>query len=293
MNRQQPVFLLWLWQSRNGWREGAGYSPEIIAGVRHQLSVAVPECRVVCIADECYHEELYARRVEFYPLWDIHGGDRLSRHGFDCHARLGLWGEPGQRMRERLGFDIVQWLDADVMISPQAGPVLLKDWHEQPEMFWVPRSLYDLSGIFAFGKNKGTWLGINGSMARLQLGSKPQWWEALKDPAWVAETEAHICGSDQAALTRLALEERGEEWRTGNPAIFDLPSFGKSVQPYGQTNQWEVAFFPYDLDTDFTKPWLSANAYLKREWRILCGFATEAEVRAEMHPGLRRYRGKR
>ena len=108
-----------------------------------------------------------------------------------------------------------------------------------------------------------------------------------------AETEASICGSDQAAISRLLLEEMGEDWRAGNPAIFKAPHFGKEVVPWGMGAAGEVEYFPYDLDTNYTKPWLSDNAYLRREWRVLAGLATDAEQRAECHPGLRRYMGKR
>lgn len=253
---------------------------------------AVPEARVVCIADEEYRPELEARGVESFPLWDTHGQARGLRKGFDCHARLGLWGEPGERLAEYLGHDQVQWLDADVMVKRSAREALLTQWETASELFWIPRSVYDLSSVFVFGENQQTWLGVNGSMARLRLGSRPDWWKILANDAWVKETEAHICGSDQAAITRLLLEERGIEWRVGTRAIFDVPRFGDKVIPYGCTNRWEVAFFPYDLDTNFTKPWLSGNAYLRREWRILAGLATEAEQRAESHPGLRRYMGK-
>jgi hypothetical protein len=289
----RPTFLTWLWQPRGGWREGAGYTPEIIAGVQYMLAMAVPGCRHVCIADTVFHDELERRSVEPFPLWDVHGQDRLARHGFDCHARLGLWGEPGSRLAEYLHAPVAQWIDADVMIRRHASATLIDRWDEQPEMYWIPRSHYDLEPNFKFGLNTGTWLGVNGSMVRLTLGAKPRWWEALADPQWVAETEASICGSDQAAITRLLLEDMGQDWRHGNKAIFNAPRFSELVVPWGMGRIGDVEFFPYDLDTNYTKPWLSDNAYLRREWRVLAGLATDAEQRAECHPGLRRYMGKR
>ncbi len=296
----RPVFITWLWNARGGWRTNAGYTPEIIAGVQHMLAMAVPGCRHVCIADLEYHAELERRSVEPFPLWEVYGGaDRLSRYGFDCHARHGLYGEPGARLRKILSGDTVQWIDADVMVKRTAGAVLTQDWDAWPEMYWVPRNPGELEKNFTFGQNQGTWLGLNGSMVRMQLGSRPDWWEKLGNAAWVAETEARICGSDQAALTRLVLEEMGEDWREPNRAIFSVPRFGDKVIPYGNPGQWEVAFFPYEPFTpsgrpsDYTKPWLTNNAYLRRQWRVLAGMATEAEERAEANPvmmrKLRRY----
>jgi hypothetical protein len=291
--RSRPAFITWLWQPRGGWREGAAYTPEIIAGVQHMLIHAVPGHRHICVSDPIFHDELERRGVEPWPIWDVHGRDRTSRHGFDCYARLGLWGGPGEAMARVLGLDIVQWIDADVMIRRTAGPILLEDWDDKPEMFWIPRNALDMGSTCKFGSNVNTWLGVNGSLCRLRLGSRPAWWNALKSEAWVAETEAKICGSDQAAITRLLLEEIGEDWETGNPAIFRAPHFSGQVVPWGMGAAGEVEFFPYDLDTNYTKPWLSDNAYLRREWRVLAGLATDAEQRAECHPGLRRYMGKR
>lgn len=291
----RPTFITWLWNAKGGWRHDAGYTPQIIAGVQYMLAMAVPGCRHVCIADKEYHAELERLSVEPYPLWSVHGRSRTARHGFDCHARLGLYGKPGERMAKALSLDIVQSLDVDVMIRRTAAPALLDRWDEQPDMYWVPRQIGDLEPNFKFGKNTGTWLGVNGSMFRLRLGSRPEWWQAIRSPEWVAETEAVVCGSDQAALTRLLLEDRGEEWRTPNRAILEVPKFGDKVLPHGHPGQWEVAFFPYDpftaagTVTDYTKPWLSGNAYLRREWRFLAGMATEAEQRAVVHSGLRRY----
>jgi hypothetical protein len=290
----RPTFVTWLWNARGGWRHDAGYTPAIIRGVQYMLTMAVPGCRHICIADTEYHAELERLEVEPYPLWDVHGRSRTDHYGFDCNARLGLWGEPGERLAAYLNTQQVQWLDADVMIRRGAAGALLDRWDEVPEMWWVPRTP-DLPSIFKFGHNVNTWLGVNGSMVRLVLGSRPAWWEALKSPGWLAETEARICGSDQAAMTRLLLESRGQEWRTPNQAIFEVPRFGDKVQPWGQPGQWDVAFFPYDpftadvTVTDYTKPWLSNNAYLRREWRVLSGIASEDEVRAETHPSLRRY----
>jgi hypothetical protein len=284
-----PVFLSWLWNPRGGWRDGAGYTPEIIQGLQHMLRKALPGVRHICIADEEFRVELIQRGIEFWPLWGTHRRKRTWNHGYDCYARLGLWGTPGAEMAEVLGLDVVQWIDADVMIRPTAGPVLIDRWNEQPEMFWVPRGTYELQPIFKWGKNVNTWLGVNGSMCRLRLGSKPHWWNALKDAKWIAATEAKICGSDQSAMTRLVLEEMGEPWQQGTEAILRIPNFGPKVQPHGMGSGWEVAFFPYDLDTDYTKPWLTNNAYLRREYMVLAGRATEAEERAVAHPGLRRY----
>ncbi len=291
-----PTFVTWLWNARGGWRHNAGYSPAIIQGVQHMLQKAVPGCRVVCVADEEYESELTQRGVEWFPLWSTHGQERTSSHGFDCHARLGLYGQPGLELADYLGTDVVQWLDADVMIQPRALETLTTKWDTQPEMYWVPRGNEHLDGNFAFGKNAGTWLGVNASMVRLRLGSRPDWWQALASPAWIAETEARICGSDQAALTRLLLEDMGEQWQTGNQAIMRVPSFDKArVVPYGmQPGQWDVAFFPYDPYTaagnlsNWTKPWLTKNAYLAQEWRVLNGMASEAEVRAQGNPLMQR-----
>lgn len=292
----RPTFLTWLWNARGGWRHDAGYSPAIIKGVQHMLMHAVPGCRHVCIADPEYHAALEALEVEPYPLWPVHGRQRTARHGFDCHARLGLWGEPGDKLARYLNTEVVQWLDADVMIRRTGGPTLTEQWEERPDMYWVPRKPSDMQAAFTFGNNINTWLGVNGSMVRLRLGSRPNWWQFLDDPVWIAETEARVCGSDQAAITRLLLEERGEDWREPNDAIFRVPRFGDKVVPWGMSAaQWEVAFFPYDpftaqgTITDYTKPWLTNNAYLRREWRVLAGMADEAEVRAENHPSLRRY----
>jgi hypothetical protein len=256
------------------------------------LEAAVPGCRHVCVADPEYSSELLERGVDTWPLWSTHGRDRLERHGFDCQARMGLYGEPGREMGEALGIDIAQLLDLDVMIQPHAGPTLIERWDECPAMYWVPRGNEHLESNFQFGTNKATWLGVNSSMIRLRLGSRPDWWQALASPAWVAETEASICGSEQASLTRLLLEEMGEDWRSGNQAIMRVPCFNKAkVVPYGMhPGRWDVAFFPYDPFTasgavsDFTKPWLSKNAYLNRQWRVLAGMASEAEARAQSHP---------
>jgi hypothetical protein len=294
---RRPTFLTWLWNARGGWRSNAGYTPQIIAGVQYMLAMAVPGCRHVCIADEEYHAELRALSVEPYPLWDTHGRERGARHGFDCHARIGLWGEPGARLAEELGTDIAQWVDADVMIKRRGGNALIDKWEDEPERFWVPRSHRSLDIRANFGSNVSTWLGVNGSMVRLKLGSRPDWWERLADLEWVAETEARICGSDQAAITRLLLEEMGEDWREPTARIFDVPKFGPTVVPYGQAGSWDVAFFPYDpftgsgRPTDFTKPWLTNNAHLSLQWRILAGMATEAEQRMGMHPLHKRRMG--
>lgn len=292
-----PIFLTWLWNARGGWRNGAGYTPEIIAGVQHMLERAVPGCRHVCLADVEYHPALEALGIEAYPLWETHGRERTSLYGFDCYARLGLYGEPGARLSEYLeGASVVQWIDCDVMIKPHAGSALLERWDDAPEMYWVPRNPSALDKIYTFGKNAGTWLGVNCSMVRLKLGSRPHWWERLADETWITETEARICGSDQAAITRLLLEEMGEEWREPNQAIFKVPRFGAKVIPYGNPGAWEVAFFPYEPFTpsgrisDYTKPWLTNNAYLRREWRVLAGMATEGEERAAQHPLARRLR---
>lgn len=296
----RPVFLSWLWNARGGWREGTGYTPQIIQGLQHMLAKAAPDARHICISDPEYHAELVERGVEVYPLWETHGRSRTERHGFDCYARLGLWGEPGERMARELDIRTVQWVDCDAMILPTAGPVLLEDWLEVPEMFWMPRAVRELEETRCkFGDNAGTWLGLNGSMVRLELGSRPEWWHRLESQEWIAETERHICGSDQAAMTRLLLEERGLEWREPNRALYEVPRFSDKVVPWGVVGQWEVAFFPYDPftptgeRTDYTKPWLSANAYLARQYRVLAGFGTEAEQAAECHPGLRRFMGKR
>lgn len=290
----EPVFITWLWNSQGGWRHNAGYTPDIIAGVQHMLRKAVPEARHVCICDEEYRVPLIERGIDFCILWDVFGAKRTARHGFDCHARLGLYGTPGLELAEYLGTDQVQWIDADVMVRPSARAALLDRWDSEPEMYWVPRQIGKLEPIFKFGANTDTWLGVNGSMVRLRLGSRPDWWKALQSREWIAETEAKICGSDQAALTRLLLEERGEEWRVPNDAIFKVTRFGDKVTPWGLPGAWEVAFFPYDpltpegRPTDYTKPWLTENAYLRREWRVLAGMATEAEQRAEENPALRR-----
>lgn len=295
----RPTFVTWLWNARGGWRSNAGYSPEIIAAVQHMLALAVPGCRHVCISDPEYHAELERRSVEPFPLWETHGRERGERFGFDCHARLGLWGAPGEKLAKAINADVVQWVDADVLIRRTAGPALTKDWDTVSEMFWVPRSHKDLDIRARFGDNDGTWLGVNGSMARVPLGSRPEWWERIGNPAWVSETERYICGSDQAAITRLLLEERGIEWREPTKAIFDLPRFGDSVVPWGVSGRWEVAFFPYDpFRPDgtpglFTKPWLSDNPTLRQEWRVLGGMAEEAEERTYLnHPLYRRRRIK-
>lgn len=283
------TILTWLWQPRGGWREGAGYSPEIVGAVDYMLKKAVPDVRHVCISDPVYHAGLAERGIETFPLWDVHGLDRLTSHGFDCYLRLGLWGEPGAELAEKLGDDVAQWTDIDVMIRPTAGPAFTDKWREEPNRFWVPRNM-DVESLVTFGANQNTWLGVNGSLCRLKLGSKPKWWHAIKDADWRAETERHICGSDQAALTRLAFEERKWKWRKPNKNLLKLPKFGPEIQAHGMWGTgWEVAYFPYDLDTDYTKPWLSGNALLRREWRILGGLATDAEVRASVHPGLRRF----
>jgi len=292
----RPAFVTWLWNARGGWRSNAGYTPEVIAAVQHMLAMAVPGCRHICISDPEYHAELERRSVEPFPLWETHGHKRGSRHGFDCHARLGLWGKPGEKLARVLGSDVAQWVDADVLIRRHAGPALTKDWDTQPEMFWVPRSHKDLDIRATFGENTATWLGINGSMVRVPLGSRPGWWKKLADQKWIAETEAHICGSDQAAITRLMLEEMGEDWRKPNMRIFDFPRFGDSIVPWGVSGAWDVAFFPYDpFRPDgtpglFTKPWLSDNATLRQEWRVLGGMADEAEQRTYEHPLYRRRR---
>lgn len=287
------TILTWLWQPRGGWREGAGYTPQIVAGVDYMLKRAIPDVRHVCIADEVFRPELDSLGIESFPLWDIHGKDRLSSHGFDCYMRLGLWGAPGAALAEKLGDDIAQWTDIDVMIRPTAGACFTFAWRELPEVFWIPRNM-DLETRVTFGDNQNTWLGVNGSLCRLRLGSRPAWWKAIKSDKWRAETEAYICGSDQAALTRLALEQRKWQWREPNKKIFELPKFGPEIQAHGMwATDWQVAYFPYDLDTDYTKPWLSANAFLRREYRVLAGLATEAEIRATTHPGLRRFMGKK
>jgi hypothetical protein len=287
------TFLTFLWEPRGGWREGAGYTPAIVAGVDNMLRNAVPDVRHVCICDEVFRPELIRLGIDHFALWDVYGYDRLHSHGFDCYMRLGLWGAPGLELAEYLGDDVAQWTDIDVMIKPTAGGTLTHRWREQPEMFWIPRS-HNLHKGYKFGANTDTWLGVNCSTARLRLGSKPHWVEALKDPAFIAETERHICGSDQAVVTRLALEERGYAWREPTADLFKLPMFGPGMQAYGMWgDNWDVAYFPYDLDTNYTKPWLSDNAYLRRDYRILAGTATEAELRATSSPGLRRYLGKR
>jgi hypothetical protein len=294
-----PVFLTWLWNARGGWREGAGYTPEILAGVQHMLIKAVPGCRVLCISDVEYHRELLERGCEVWPLWETHGKERTSSHGFDCHARLGLYGEPGAELARYLGADVAQWVDADVLIKTGAGGALTQDWDQRPDMYWMPRAARNLQMRCTFGSNAGTWLGLNGSMVRLRLGSRPDWWAKIADAAWVAETEAHICGSDQAALTRLVLEDMGQQWHEPSLALFDAPRFADSVVPWGVPGSWEVAFFPYDPflpsggRSNFTKPWLSGDGYLRRQWRVLAGLGTEAEARAECHPGLRRYMGRK
>lgn len=283
------TFLTFLWQPRGGWREGAGYTPEIVGAVDYMLKRAIPDVRHVCISDAVFHDDLEARGIETYPLWTVHGLDRLTSHGFDCYLRMGLWGEPGAKLAKKLGDDIAQATDIDVMIRPTAGPALTDRWTEQPEMFWIPRTA-DVETLANFGDNKNTWLGVNGSLFRLRLGSKPKWWRAIKSAEFRAESERHLCGSDQACITRLAFEERGWDWRTPNKILHELPKFGPTIQAHGMwSNEWDVAYFPYDLDTDYTKPWLSANALLRREWRVLAGLATDAEVRAVIHPGLRRY----
>jgi hypothetical protein len=287
------TFLTFLWLPHGGWREGAGYDASIVAGVDHMLRQAVPDVRHICIADGVFHADLQALGIEPWPLWPVHDYPRLHSHGFDCYMRLGLWGEPGKRLADYLGDDVAQWTDIDVMIKPTAGAVLTDRWRERPELFWIPRS-HKLERGYKFGKNLDTWLGVNCSTARLRLGSKPHWWDCLRDPEFIAESERYICGSDQAVVTRLALEERGFAWRDPTADLFKLPMFGPDMQAHGMwSDRWEVAYFPYDLDTNYTKPWLSDNAYLRREYRILAGKATEAEIRADCNPGLRRYLGKR
>ncbi len=262
------TFITFLWAPMGGWREGAGYDPSIVAGVDHMLRLAVPDVRHVCVCDEVFADGLRDVGVEAYPLWPLHEYPRLHRHGFDCYMRLGLWGEPGQALAQHLGDDVAQWTDIDVMIKPTAGVTLTHRWRESPEQFWVPRS-HQLEKGYKFGTNHDTWLGINGSAARLQLGSKPHWWNALKDPSFIEESERYICGSDQAVITRLAFEERGFEWREPTADLFKLPHFGPDMQAHGMWGgNWEVAYFPYDLDTNYTKPWLSDNAYLRREYRV-------------------------
>lgn len=287
----RPTFVTWLWNPRGGWRAGAGYTPAIIKGVQYMLQQALPGCRHVCISDPEYHKELERLDVEPYPLWSTHGKDRTERHGFDCHARIGLWGEPGAALGDYLNATVVQSIDADVLVKPSAGAVL---WDARPEVFWMPRSCRNLEMRATFGKNQNTWLGLNGSMFRVPLGSRPGWWDRLSDSGWIDETEAYICGSDQAALTRLVLEQMGEQWHVPNPALYRVPIFSDKVIPWGVAGSWEVAFFPYDPFTpsgrvsDFTKPWLTNNAWLRRTWRVLNGTATEDEVRAEKNPALNR-----
>lgn len=292
----RPTFVTWLWNPRGGWRDKAGYSPRIIKAVQYMLMQAVPGCRHVCIADPEYHTELEALEVEPYPLWETFNHNRTMSYGFDCYARLGLWGEPGAKLAEYLKTSkVVQWIDADVLIRPSAAPTLLDRWDTEPEMYWVPESRGDFTRAFVFGCNAGTWAGINGSMIRLKLGSRPGWWEALRDAEWIHETDAYLCGSDQAALTRLLLEDMGEPWKEPNPAIRRIPHFSDRVVPWVGHDSYEVGFFPYEPFTpegalaNNTKPWLTQNAYLAREWRVLTGQATEAEQRAVVHPGLRRY----
>ncbi len=290
----RPVFITWLWNARGGWRDKAGYTPEIIGAVQYMLERAVPGCRHVCISDPEYHPELKQRGIETFPLWETFSHSRTLAYGFDCYARLGLWGAPGLELARYLGAEVVQWIDADVMIRPTAGPTLLDRWDEQPEMFWVPESRGDFTRAFVFGRNAGTWAGINGSMVRLKLGSRPNWWEVLREEAWIFETDQYLCGSDQAAITRLLLEEMGEQWKEPNPAIRVIPHFGPLVVPWLGNAKYDVGFFPYDPHTPSgalahnTKPWLTNNAYLRREWRVLAGLATEAEQRAESNPALRR-----
>lgn len=287
------TILTWLWEPRGGWREGAGYTPQIVAGVDYMLKKAIPDVRHVCIADDVFRPELAKLGIESFPLWTVHGMDRLTCHGFDCYMRLGLWGAPGSELADLLGDDIAQWTDIDVMIRPTAGPAFTAEWRDRPEMFWVPRS-HELKPEFTFGTHQNTWLGVNGSLCRLRLGSKPAWWHAIKDPEFREESERYICGTDQAVMTRLAFEERGWNWRKPNKNLFKLPKFGQKIQAHGMwSNEWEVAYFPYDLHTDYTKPWLSNNAFLRREYRVLAGIATDDEVRAVQHPGLRRYMGRR
>lgn len=295
----RPTFVTWLWNPRGGWRARAGYSPTIIKHVQYMLAMAVPGCRHVCIADPEYHEELRALDVEPVPLWETHGHSRTLAYGFDCYARLGLWGTPGAQLADYLQTEVVQWVDADVLIRPTAGPTLTDRWDTHPEMFWVPESRGDFTRAFVFGRHAGTWAGINGSMVRLKLGSRPDWWQLLEDEVWVHETDAYLCGSDQAAITRLLLEEMGQQWKEPNPAIRGIPHFSPEVVPWMHHTNYQVGFFPYDPfdprdpdgpPSDNTKPWLTANAMLAREWRVLTGQATEAEQRAVAHPGLRRMR---
>jgi len=257
------------------------------------LAKAIPDARHICIADAEYHDELRARGVEPWPLWDTHGRPRRTSFAFDCHARMGSWGEPGARLADHLGTDLVQWLDADVIVHPTAAPALLEPAGD--EVFWVPRKVRDLTPVFRFGKNCNTWLGVNCSMQRLRLGSRPDWWERLADQAWIEETESHVCGSDQAAITRLAFEERGWEWREPNQQLFELPHFGGKVVPWtpGLKLKGHVAFFPYEphkLDgkvSIYTKPWMTENPQLAREYRAYTGTATDEEMRVISRVGLR------
>lgn len=286
------TFLTFLWEPQGGWREGAGYDPGIVAGVDHMLRHAVPDVRHICVCDPVFTAPLHALGIETFPLWPVHEYPRKWSHGFDCYMRLGLWGEPGQRLADLLGDDVAQTCDLDVMIKRTAGPTLTHNWREQPEMFWVPRS-HNLHRGYKFGKNLDTWLGVNGSAFRLKLGSKWWWWECLRDPVFLMETEAQICGSDQAVITRLALEERGHEWREPTTKIFELPRFGPGMQPHGMWGEnWDVAYFPYDLDTGYTKPWLSASSILQREYRILAGKMTAEEINGERNPAIRALVGR-
>src|SRR5690606_28987378 len=99
-----PVLLSWLWKPHNAWRADIGYGPKHIIWLERQLRYAKSQLRHVCVCEDAddWRAELERAGVETYPLWSWPLAPK-SRYGSDCYVRMGLWGEPGLELANRLG----------------------------------------------------------------------------------------------------------------------------------------------------------------------------------------------
>lgn len=252
----QPVLLSWLWKPHNAWRADVGYAPQHVIWFDRQLARANVGLRHVCVVEgEEWSEELNRAGIETYPLWPWPLGP-TSLHGSDCYVRMGLFGAPGVALSEYLGASTVISSDIDVLLRPGAEQAWTAG---EGECYWLPRTVEGLTTRQgAYGNARRLWHGFNGSTFRIQLGSRPDWWEAVHDRDWCLETQRAIVGSDQAALTRLWLESRGEAWESPNTRLFEAPHFNnRSIVAYGWPGKAPITYFPFDRAD--RKPWNMAE----------------------------------
>lgn len=129
--------------------------------------ISIPH-RFVCVSDD-KHAPGY---VPIWPMPEVHGRFRERNY-----VKLGLFGEPGRELGDRLLFS-----DIDTVIRANIDDLITDD---EIKVLWYRERDY-----------------LQGAFIQLRGGMLPEVWAAANDQGAVTEAEALHHGTDQAIMSK-------------------------------------------------------------------------------------------